>query len=569
MELDTAAIAEEEDVDRRLGAAISRAKEMGLPEKLLDVAYEDPEWRESVESALRQSTGLGRLLRGGAQPKSIWQEGLLRKRVLTKVNSDPLVFRHFAWTHPALAEFNVNGSEQAETIPPDLDVYAAVLASWLLPSAQLEARVAAFEAVCEELEREREAAASTNPNPDDSGEEEPSSEEMEQLHSQIEELNRQLAVEEVRLKSKDKDLKELRKDLRQRKTEISRKDRKAGEVGAELASLRGQNAELEQQVASLREERAEARRAVRRLEAQVKSDNTGMQTIEDKRLKEVRELRETIDQLRERLRVSTEFGEALSVQVATLERDLAAEREQRNELELAFSAFGMDDLLGDSHSFSQAVDALVRFRDSVSEYAARQQEREEARKAAEREALAERERAAIARQAQLDADEAWRQREQDRLLELEAELFGKAPPDHVIIDGHNLVHRVYRPEDEARTRPWLEKMVLKMAERVESYGWDVRFHLAFDSKYPSNKYEAGHGMDVYFENNVTKGGADARIARLLEEGNPHAHYLVVSTDRKHVWSDALERVRGDGQDIDLVQVELLASYLQVLDHLDR
>jgi hypothetical protein len=41
--------------------------------------------------------------------------------------------------------------------------------------------------------------------------------------------------------------------------------------------------------------------------------------------------------------------------------------------------------------------------------------------------------------------------------------------------------------------------------------------------------------------------------------------MVVSTDRKHVWSDALEMMQTDGTDIDLVQIELLAQYLQTLD----
>jgi hypothetical protein len=43
--------------------------------------------------------------------------------------------------------------------------------------------------------------------------------------------------------------------------------------------------------------------------------------------------------------------------------------------------------------------------------------------------------------------------------------------------------------------------------------------------------------------------------------------MVVSTDRRHVWSAADQLAASDNMQIDLVQVELLAQYLQTLDDL--
>jgi len=151
---------------------------------------------------------------------------------------------------------------------------------------------------------------------------------------------------------------------------------------------------------------------------------------------------------------------------------------------------------------------------------------------------------------------------------MEHTLFPDAEIGHIIIDGHNLVHRVFRPEDEARTRPWLEGMVERMSLRLEDRGWASQIHLVFDSRTNSNSRAAGHGLRVYFHNNVTDGGADACIAQLLRDGNPRASYMVVSTDRKHVWTDALELARSEGTEIDLVQIELLAQYLQTLDEVE-
>ena len=564
----SAAATADETVDR-LEAAVERANELRVVEKLLDLAREDCEWRGRVEHALQQKkTGLGKLLKGGAKPRDVWHESLLRRTTLQKLETDQLTFDLFALTHPVVGEIEGDDERDAEALIADLGPYAAVLAAWLLHSDDEDLQATVAEAACDELERER-ASATVEPRAEEAADPQPSSEELDEVRSRVYELEEQLREARATADSQTKDLKQLRKELRLRKSEVSRKDRKANENAETIVGLTEQNAELERQLAEVRGERDEHAREARKLAARAASDSNGIRTVEDKRFQETRELRDTIDQMQDRLTAAKEVANALSARVTSLEGDLDEERKQRQELEDAFAAFGMDDLLGDSHSFGQAVDALVRFRDSVSAYATRQREREAQRQAAEREAEIERERALLARQAQADADKAWSHWERERLAELEAELFGTTPPDHVVIDGHNLVHRVYRPDEEASTRPWLEKTVVKMARRADARGWDVRFHLVFDTPRNSNKLALGHGVDLYFHNNVTGGGADAKIAELLEEGNPLARYMVVSTDRKHVWADALERMNTEGHEIDLVQVELLASYLQTLDHLER
>ncbi|MEL7667266.1 MAG: hypothetical protein AAGU73_03565 [Actinomycetota bacterium] len=220
-----------------------------------------------------------------------------------------------------------------------------------------------------------------------------------------------------------------------------------------------------------------------------------------------------------------------------------------------------------ARGLQSALDTLERFQKGLIAYSAEQAEQENERIRKHEEAEQRRQAAETALRLQDDMDRAWELRERSRLEECERALFQDRPVDYMLIDGHNLVHRVFRPEDEARTRPWLERMVDLMAEGLEQRGWDTKIELVFDTKSSSNSRPAGRGVTVHFHNNVTEGGADARILHLLEEGSPDARYMVVSTDRRHVWSAADQLAASDGIQIDLVQVELLAQYLQTLDDL--
>jgi len=572
-----------------LKAAVERAGHVGLPAKLLDLARVDQEWRASLERALAKSKTFGKLLKGGAQPRDVWDDkSLLNRNLIRELGSNPEVLELFAMTYPdtkRLTEFDesVDGEDteiedtsdaaegcNAALIIEEFGVYPGVILSSVLCRDEDEARIEILEAACAQLERElAEQDAAVAPESVAQVDVETSVAEIGSLKEQVSTLIEENKTIRSALQKSDKEAKAVAKDLKARRQEISRRDKKAAERAAEHATLLKQHTELEAKYKVACAELAEKTRQVGRLTTKSSQDSTGLRTIEDKRIKERQGLRETIEEMSSRLDSAAALGVALSAQVESLEADLAAERAQRKELEDAFSAFGMEEILGDSHSFSQSVDALVRFRDSVNAYGARQRDRENKRLAAELEAEAGRERAVQARKAQEQADQSWRERARERMLEHEADLFGKGPFDHVIIDGHNLVGRIFRPEEEARTRPWLEKMVHKMAARLEEREWECRFHLVFDTPHQSNQRGIGHGVEVYFQNNPKEGGADARIAQILTECDPQARYMVVSTDRKHVWADALERIESESQDIDLVQVELLAGYLQLLDHLDR
>ncbi len=490
--------------------------------------------------------------------------------MVRELQSAPEAFRSFAATHPQAAQWAELEEPAAEELIERFGAFAAVLAAWKLRCVD-GVCACVVEAACDEIEQLRVAHEESAPEQEgDADVEVPAAlrEELASAQALVEALRAELAASRRESEERVRELKQLRRDLRVRTQEVARKDRKAQTDATQIAELTAALEERERALGQVRAERDEYARQAKKLERRARSDKNGIQTIEDKRSRENQEQRKTIDGLQERLAVAAELERALSTRVDSLEGKLADERQQRAELEEAFSAFGMDDLLGDAHSFGQAVDALVRFRDSVSAYATRQREREVARELAEREAELEQQRAEAARRASEEAHQAWEQQERDRISELEAELFG-GDPDHVIIDGHNLVHRVYRPEDEARTRPWLERMIVRVAERLEAQGRDLRFHLVFDTQHGSNSRGAGHGVDIHFQNNATEGGADAKIGELLDEGNPAARYMVVSTDRKHVWADASGRIDGDGLEIDLVQIELLANYLQALDHSER
>lgn len=578
---------EELDIDRYM-VALERATELGLTDKLLDVARSECEWRERVEDALQDRKGLGRCLTGGAKPKDVWDaKKLLRKKLIEKIMSDTEVLRFFALTHPTVYRFDkMSRNGEAQTEPSNEEtvtveqfgekmvsafgVYPAVLASFLMAPEGSLIRAYALETACSELEREKVASATEEtPLPETSIDSGVALEETAELREQLAKLKDELANEQALRRKQAKELKQEREALRKRSQEVSRKDKKITELSGELASLKEAQESLTRQLRQLRSESDEQGREIRKLNARVDSGSTGLRTIEEKRASEARESRERIEQMSARLNKAIALGQTQTARVESLESKLAAEREQRKELETAFSAFGMDDLLSDSQSFGEAVDALVRFRDSVSAYAARQSEREQQRQEAEREAHLEREKAAKLAQEQHEAELSWQQQEQAKLLELETYLFTDIRPDHVIIDGHNLILRVWRPDEESSTRQWVQKLVVEMAQRVEEKGWDTRFHLVFDTPHDSNVKSVGRGVDVYFQNNVTEGGADQRIAQIMEEGNPKARYLVVSTDRKDVWTAALELEDGHQYDIDLVQVELLAKYLETLSRVGK
>lgn len=545
----------------------ARAQELGLLEALLCRAHDDREWRAAVESSLRNKKQLGKLLRGGAKPSDIWRTSLLRRQVIASLTDDSPMFMEFALTNPRVADAYSRDAEATPDLLAELDVFDRPLAAFALPAAGDGTYERAVEEACDELERHRPECPEIADPPDAAP---PSAGEGESGAAQeaIAQLRAELGAAKAAAAKAEKELKQAKADLRKRTDEVSRKDRKAQDLRSELKAAQQESAGAVAEAKTARAERDEFKREVGRLRALVDSSKTGQRTIEQRRLDESDRLQQAIADLRERLQATLEAQAALEARTTSLEAELDDERERRTSVEAIFETFGLGDLAGSARNLDSTLETLSRLLNGIVAYSAAQAEKEHERRLIQEEAERQRKEAEEARLRQAEMEQSWEVRERTRLEDRERALFPDGQIDCIIIDGHNLVHRVFRPEDEARTRPWLERMTLLMAERLERRGWDSRVHLVFDTQHNTNSRGAGHGLKVHFRNNVHEGGADAKIRELLEEGNPAARYMVISTDRKHVWSDALEVMESEGTEIDLVQVELLAQYLQTLDEFE-
>lgn len=540
-------------------SVLAMANQEGLLENLLRTACEDKDWKRAVERELSNGGPLGKVRTGGARPTDVWKEGLLRRRLIMELRDDNILFRAFAQTHPKLEGVTDTVDPTAEMLLEEHGPVAGLLAVYLCLPVDDQAQALALQTTVEYF-RTRQPS------------EVPCAESavvVEEASADYIALQERLAAaeEESRLQKREiKDLKAARKELGQSRQQVSRKDQKLTELKQKLATAESVAADATERARALAFERDELRRKAERLKALAESSKKGQRTSEDKREEETTLLQGKVNDFRELLETSNELRSALEKRVTALEAQLQDEQTRRIELEETFAAFGIDDIASSSRSLQAAVETLMQFQRAVGKYAQRQEEQEAERARLLAEAEEERHRAEEARQAREDMNVAWRRREEERLIELEKQLF-ESPFDHVIIDGHNLVHRVFRPEDEARTRPWLESMVERMAEVLEEYEWSTRIHLVFDTQYNSNMRLAGHGVQVYFHNNVSEGGADAKIASLLDELNPLARIMVVSTDHKHVWTDTLAKMHSEEREVDLVEVELMAQYLQALNDL--
>lgn len=539
-----------------------RASELGLVEELLRLAHHDPAWRAGVERALTKDRLLGKSLPGGSKVADVWRKSLLRRQLIQKLEDDPVAFDAFAMSHPRVAELAEAGSEHDPEVLQEFPVIEWVLAAYTLFVGDTALYDAALTDACDELVRRAEHCAedpAEDPHDDSAADTVPAAE--------LEAKSRALKESQAALLAAQKELKTAKSELKKAKADVSRRDRKAGELREELKTTLAERDALAGQVRAAQTACEDVKRENRRLTALVDSSKTGLRTTEIRRVDETERMSRTITDLRERLADTQKIRSVLEERVAVLEDELRDERERRESFEVTLRSFGIDNVGASARGLQSALTTLERFQQGLIAYSAEQAEQENERIRKQEEAEQRRQAAEAARRQQDDMDRAWELRERSRLEECERALFQDRQVDYMLIDGHNLVHRVFRPEDEARTRPWLERMVDLMAEGLERRGQDTKIELVFDTKSPSNSRPAGHGVTVHFHNNVTEGGADARILQLLEEGSPNAHFMVVSTDRRHVWSAADELAAADGMQIDLVQVELLAQYLQTLDDL--
>lgn len=542
-----------------LESAYGRSSDLDWVSEFLRCASLDPVWRGTVEAALSQKRIIGGALTGGSKASDVWRKSLLRDRVERLLRGDAKAFQDFVFTNPRVLELqDAEGDRDGEILAGYEPVDRTLIAhAYFMDQPELVTE--SIHVFCDHLE----ATASSIPDPVEQPQAVPSP--AAAADSRLHELQQTIKDLQATVESQKKQIKTLGADLRKRQAEESRKDRLVGKhsEAAKAAEKRAQAAEADARKQRL--DHDEAKREVKRLTSLVRESKSGKRTVEDKAAAESERLQADLTTQRERLRAAQQMQQALESRVTTLERDLEQERARRTTLEEAFQVFGMDDLAGSARSLQSTLEQLNRLQQGIVAYTHTRAQQEHERRQIEEAAEIQRTAAETARNKQAEVERAWAEQEKERLKEHEDTLFPDGPLGHIIIDGHNLILRAHRPDAEKSTREWLEKMVGRMAQRLEARGWDTRIHLAFDTPHASNQFNAAHGVTVYFCNNTYEGGADAKIRAILEEGNPFARYMVVSTDRKHVWADAIEWMKGEQADVDIVQVELLARYLETLD----
>jgi hypothetical protein len=537
-----------------LGSAFEHARCVGLAERLLDMACRDRVWKARIEKELVRPGPFKKILRGGSKPSDVWRNGLARRNMVDALKTSALVFGVFASLNPSVPSDQKGARRVQRKAIRAMDPYTAVLAAFYCYPEDDTLQAELVERACSVLEAEIEDAASTAPA------ETPTPSVAIPTRERKSAKNASLAAADG-----ERQIRLLRKELAAAKGVAQRTEQKRHALAARVKLLEGHAADQEVALKGLRDERDELGRQLNRVVAELQSLKTGKRTIEERRADEGARNQQTIADLQDRVRASADYATAKEREAAANAAELQEEKARREDVEQVLAAFGVNDVESSLSTLQSALQGLDGLRAGIEAYATR--ERERAAEHARLRDAADLERAAAeaARRARLEQEVAWSAREYERLEAMESELFPGGEVDHILVDGHNLVHRVFRPEDEARTRPWLERMVETMAARLESRDWKPSIHLVFDTTSESNSRPGAHGVRVYFENNVTGGGADAAIARLLREGDPRASYMVVSTDRQHVWADAAEFAASEGAVVDVVQVEMLARFLQALD----
>lgn len=563
---------------------LAQAERVRLAETLLRLASLDVGWRHEFERLFTGSKRWAKRLSGGGRVEDLWKRGkLAHRQVVELLSGEPDLLRDLLLADPsprktvvvepdqAPAEHEGQGDEPSESSAVMNEFFIAALKRDPCDAgseSRFEVAAIAFldefghlispEEPCETSACDPGGAAPNAEMADDSSEDGVADQyeaEVVELRAALKDLQhkhklmcKQLAATEQRLSAQGKSAETLREEAR---------------TGAKKAE------ELQSKLSKIQAARDDLQRKVRRLEREVTNRQKGYYTQERMREDATEAHRQEKEALSERLRTTSAMAEAFGKQIEGLDSALSDERSRRQELESLLETVGFSELLDSSATLGSAIDALVKFKEGVQAYGERLHAEERARQEALEKASRERQDALEARRVKQQLEQAWATREIDRLREdLEARedsLFIGGAPDHIIIDGHNLIHRSFRPDDEPSTRGWLVRLTEQMADRLLLKGESSRIELCFDTTYPSNEEARRPNLKVLFNNNVTEGGADAKIAALLREGDPHARYQVVSTDFRHVWRDAIHGEENEGLDVDLVMIEKMRDYLQALD----
>lgn len=367
---------------------------------------------------------------------------------------------------------------------------------------------------------------------------------------------------------------------RRLRQEVKRLERELGSAKKQIAQLTRKNQDLEQRLAKQAEElraAAEQRETSRASLAKRENERKKLKQRVDELEKAKRTLEDCIERERQawneerevhllRRAATEEIVRAIEARAEALERQLAEERERREQVEGLLAETGLTRLLEGLDHFESVIAALEAFRNTIAAYQSRRAGEERSRRFQHEELQRRRSEAEEARRKQAEIEAAWRERERERLARMERAIFGSPLPEMVIIDGHNAILRAHGRQAEREQRPRFIESMRMMASRLAELDSGCRVVVCFDTRTaPSETIEAPNLVIRYCA--LKDGGADSAILQLMEAAHPRSRCLVVSTDRKHVWRDALRTRAERDSRIGIMDVEPLLDYLATLERI--
>lgn len=520
-------------------------------ERILDAARCDHGWRSALERAVGRST-----LSAGSSPKNVWQHGTLLQKRFLEAGDGLKGMLLLALSCPRAREQHDSGErigtkEVRRLIDSDGPPVAAACAYGALIDKRLKSLKALWLAL-ETLDgpaaadaEPEDVPAEPTPTPD-----EPNSRDDEKRH-----LRHDLKLVQRELGAAKKQISQLTKKNAVLERELAETRVSAQAASDERRKLAATHGDAEREIRSLREHVAELQKGKKTLEERLARQAEGFE-------QERRELAQRIEAAEKAARLEKERAEAL-------ERGLEDERRRREQVEALIEETGFVRLLEGLRGLEDAIATLETLRTGLAGYQQRL-EAEEQRRNEEMMELQEKSRAAHeARRKQEEIEAAWRQRESERLAGLEQSIFGKTPPDVVLIDGHNVIIPAFGKVAEKERRQWLLDNVRRMSEHLARQHPQIRVVLCFDTQFGEDRTVEGPNLVVHYCRNDGAGeGADAAIQSYIETGNPDARYLVFSSDRKHVWAGALDaRAQRDSR-VSLAEGGALIEYFAALDRIE-
>lgn len=538
-------------------AVPDKPPELSVPpealERVLEVAGRDPEWRKDLEKALRKSS-----ICTGSSPQNVWQrDSLLHRRFFECADGAEGMFL-LGLSCPVLraapaAKMRIGAREVRALIAsygPAVAVacaYGALVRNQLKSRKALDIALEAITALPTDAEEPEVALPAPTPQPQAS--------------------DSTAADETRRLRH---DLKLVTRELKSAKNQIAQLTKKNAELSRQLAEAResAQAARSEHKRLTAAHESAE--REIRSLNEQKEELTKGKKTLEDRLARQEELFAEERRGLLERNRAAEEAAEREKERAEVLERSLDDERRRREQVEALIEETGLVRLLEGLRGLEDTITTLEMLRRGLLGYQNRL-DAEEQRRRSEMEELREKSRAAEeARRKQEEIEAAWRERASERLSALEHSIFGQTPPDVVLIDGHNVIIPPFGKPAEKERRSWLIENVRRMTERLAKKHPDIEVVLCFDTQFEADRIRESPNLVIQYCLNTGDGdGADAAIRTRIEEGHPATRYLVVSSDRKHVWADAFAAREELDSRVALIQGEKLIEYFDALERVDQ